>query len=79
MKEIARWLAPCEFLSPDGRILLQRRVERVTQAYKMPEKLPTFLTDFKKENFGWLDGKLVCIDYSITIPNPSMRLKKVNW
>lgn len=79
VKKIAVWLAPCEHLSPDGRILIQKRVEKVTAAYKMPDKVPSFLTDLKKENFGWLDGKLVCIDYSTTIPNPSMILKKAHW
>ena len=78
-KPVAQWLAPCEYLSPDGRILFQKRVEPCTRAFKLPERMPTFLTDLKRENFGWLDGKLVCIDYSTTIPNPNIRLKKADW
>jgi hypothetical protein len=45
----------------------------------MPERMPSFLTDFKRENFGILRGKLVCIDYAMPIPSYNSRLKKVNW
>lgn len=79
VKEIARWLAPCEFLSPDGRLSLMRRADPVPSKFKLPDKLPTFLTDLKRSNFGLLDGRLVCVDYAFTIPNPSMRLRKANW
>jgi hypothetical protein len=78
-KKIADWLAPCEFLSPDGRILLQRKVDPVPDSYKLPEKLPSFLTDHKRANFGILDGRLVCVDYATTIPNLSVRPKKAWW
>lgn len=77
-KEIARWLAPCEYLSPDGRILLQRRAHPVGD-YKLPDKLPSFLTDLKAENFGILDGRLVCVDYAFTVLTASMRLRKADW
>lgn len=76
---IAKWLAPCKYLSPDARILLQRRAEPLPKGYTMPEKLPTFLTDLKRENFGLLDGKFVCVDYAMNIPNPSVKLKKAEW
>lgn len=46
---------------------------------KMPETIPTFLTDLKRENFGLIDGRIVCVDYAMTIPNPSTRLKQVFW
>lgn len=75
----AEWLAPCRYLSPDGRILLQDRADPVPGDYEMPERMPSFLTDFKRENFGILKGKLVCIDYAMPIPSYSSRLKKVNW
>lgn len=77
---VARWLAPCEFLSPDGRILLQRRVDPLPRVgAALPDALPAFLTDVKRDNFGILDGRLVCFDYAATIPNPSTRLRKVDW
>lgn len=77
--KVMRWLAPCEYLSPDGRILLQRRTQPLRDNDKLPDKIPAFLTDIKRENFGWLGGKMVCHDYAMTIPNPSVRLRKAHW
>lgn len=76
-KRVSKWLAPCHELSPDGRFLIQSRADRIPLNFKFPKKLPTFLTDFKKSNFGLLKGKLVCIDYALTITNPKIKLKKV--
>lgn len=78
-KPVADWLAPCGNMSPDGRILLQKRVDPIPLDYVMPDKLPKFLTDLKRSNFGLLNGRLVCVDYSRVIPSPSLRLRKVNW
>lgn len=78
-KKVADWLAPIEFLSPDARILLMRRVDPLKQSDTLPDKIPSFLSDVKRDNFGWLDGRLVCVDYAWTVPNPSVRLKKVEW
>lgn len=78
-KPVSKWLAPCEFVSPDGRILLQKKCDKLPQTIKLPEKLPAFLTDIKRSNFGLLNGHLVCVDYSLTIPSPSTRLRKVDW
>ena len=77
-KAVSKWLAPCKYLSPDGRILLQHRVEPLTRSL-LPDRLPAFLTDLKPENFGWLNGRVVCVDYVFTIPNPSLRLRKTDW
>jgi len=76
---VSKWLAPSEYLSPDCRLLLQQRCDPVPSDYKLPEKMPSFLTDFKRENFGILKGKLVCLDYAMTIPKPDTRLKKASW
>lgn len=77
--KVADWLAPCDYLSPDGRVMLQRRCEQLPASYQLPDVLPAFLTDHKRENFGLLNGKLVCVDYATTIPNPSVKLRKVHW
>jgi hypothetical protein len=77
--QIAQWLAPCGNMSPDGRLLLQKRVDPVPLNYELPEKMPAFLCDFKPSNYGLLDGRLVCVDYAMIIPNPSLRLAKVKW
>ena len=76
---VAKWLAPCEYLSSDARILLQRRCRPLHDSDVLPDKIPAFLTDVKRSNFGWLDGRLVCMDYAMMIPNPSKRLKRVIW
>ena len=78
-KKVADWLAPCEYLSPDGRILLQRRARPLNDDDVLPDQVPVFLTDVKLDNFGMLDGRLVCVDYARTIPNPSLRTRKVAW
>lgn len=75
---VAKWLAPCEFLSPDGRILLQRRIEPIRTS-ELPDKLPGFLTDIKPCNFGYHNGRIVCCDYAMTNPNANKRMKKVDW
>lgn len=78
-KKVADWLAPCFLLSPDGRILLQHRVDRMAVAGELPEMIPGFLSDLKPQNFGWLGGRFVCVDYSFTLPNPRTALRKVKW
>ena len=78
-KRVSDWLAPCEYMSPDGRILLQKKVRIAQLTDDLPEKLPAFLTDIKPENFGHLNGNLVCIDYAFTIDNPKINLRKVDW
>lgn len=80
-KAVADWLAPCVYLSPDGRIMCQRRVTPLTEQQKkeLPEKIPSFLTDLKYGNFGMLDGRLVCVDYASVISNPSVKLRKADW
>ncbi len=78
-ESIGKWLAPCEFLSPDGRILLQKRCDPLPLNFEFPEMMPSFLCDFKRGNYGLLDGNLVCVDYAMYCVKPSKRLKRVNW
>lgn len=78
-KKVSDWLAPCEYISPDGRVLLQRKAIPIVDRSVLPSELPGFLSDLKPENFGLMDGRLVCLDYAMTIPNPLVRLKKVSW
>jgi hypothetical protein len=76
---VAKWLAPCTFLSPNGRLMLQRRVDPLPPSYDLPDKLPKFLTDHKQSNFGLLDGRLVCVDYATTIVDASTKLRKAHF
>jgi len=59
----ARWFAPVENISPCGRILIQRRTKGFPTDRHLPEKIPTFFTDTKPENWGLLKGRPVCHDY----------------
>lgn len=78
-EKVARWLAPCEYLSPDGRISLQRRADPLGAGTTLPDRLPAFLTDIKRGNFGLLGGNIVCVDYAMVLQNPSVRKRKVVW
>ena len=77
-KRVARWLAPCVDISPCGMVLLQKRTRPLEQS-ELPDKLPHFLTDTKIENFGMLDGKVVCHDYALLISGISHRQRKARW
>lgn len=76
---IAQHLAPCKWLSPDGRILLQSRAAPLAHNAPMPTHMPHFLGDFKRCNFGTLDSRLVCVDYAIYDVRPRTSLVKVTW
>ncbi len=62
-KFLADFLAPCELITQDGRILIQRRVTfKSKELY--PDRIPAMLTDIKTDNFGWIKNKFVCCDYA---------------
>jgi hypothetical protein len=79
VEKVRAWLAPCEYLSPDGRILLQRKVSILQDTDDLPSTVPEFLTDLKPENFGIYQGRIVCADYASTITNASLRRKRAEW
>lgn len=59
--KIAKWLAPCLSISPNGAVLIQRRAEPLKT---LPKRLPRFLIDdIKPENFGLINGHVVKLDY----------------
>lgn len=71
--KVAKWLAPVKLISPRGLVLIQRRT-RPLQCD--PLKLPAFLTDRKRANYGVLDGRIVAHDYGWIIEKPDMRMTK---
>lgn len=76
-----KWFAPCKAISPCGLYLIQSRVEPLRKA-DLPAKMPAFLSDLKRENFGMLGKRLVCSDYGLVIyaiRSASKRLVKANW
>ena len=44
--DVLKWLAPCDRISADGRILIMRRTK---PAKNFPAKIPAFFTDTKKD------------------------------
>ena len=60
-------------------VLSECPIEAVGKTF-LPDKIPSFLTDVKRANFGYYEGRVVCVDYAMTIPNPSTRMKEVkDW
>jgi hypothetical protein len=61
-----KWLAPCRFISPCGIVLLMDRTEPLRPG-DIPARIPEWLSDLKRENYGILDGKFVCHDYGTNL------------
>ena len=77
--EVAKWLAPCKLISPSGSILVQKRTR---PAKNFPEKMPSWMTDFKRTNFGMLGSQFVAHDYGGSLAlsrGVTTRMKKVEW
>lgn len=81
-KDVAKWFAPCKYLSCCGRILVQKRANK-KDIKSYPKEIPAFLWDVKYDNYGFIGNQLVCVDYAIhgLIENGmnSKRMKKANW
>lgn len=81
-KWFAKFLAPCQLISATGQVLVQSKVvHKETKRY--PKQIPSMFTDVKYENFGWINNKLVCCDYSFIpfyiIKVGNSRFKKAKW
>lgn len=74
-----KWFAPCVHISPTGMVLVMQRTQRPA---KFPDKMPAFLSDFKRDNYGTYKGHVVCHDYGTNLlmqNGLSQRMKKVKW
>lgn len=81
-----QYLAPCHMISPCGIALVQTRVDPLPpaeDAQLQGLRLPAFLTDFKRENYGMIDGRVVAADYgsNLTINHGAFaaRMRRVKW
>lgn len=87
----SRWFAACKWISPNGTLLVMERT-RPPGMGDYPEKMPVFLCDFKRANFGLSQlpdvktGKptntFVCHDYGTNLlfeNGMSKRLRAANW
>lgn len=79
--KLQKWFAPCHELSRCGRIMLQRKCKTGIPFDQFPKKIPDFFVDRKYQNWGMLDGKMVCFDYAGTILSNLGNFKMVdaNW
>lgn len=78
---IAKWFAPCLKISPNGMYLIQKKVTPA-EANKYPKEIPYFFKDLKMDNYGLLNGKIVCCDYGTFLREDhfdTKRMKKVKW
>ena len=78
---MAKWFAPCRWISPNGSILVMDRTRAAGDA-QYPEKMPAFLCDFKRRNYGMLGEALVCHDYGTNMlfeHGMTKRTIKANW
>lgn len=76
--KLAKWLAPCHHISANGVWLIQQKVEPITKD-RLPKKVPAFLGDLHLKNWGWLDGRPVCVDYAILNTQYDGKLVKADW
>ena len=80
---IGKWFAPCAGISACGMFLLQKRAE-MRPRNEYPKEMPSFFGDTKYSNFGWIDGRFVCVDYTSYFSTSmshrwSGRMKKAHW
>ena len=77
---IRDWFAPVYSISPNGRVLIMRRCEPAKRK-DFPDLVPAFLNDRKHQNFGMIDGRLVCLNYGsgAVTENLNKRQVKARW
>lgn len=78
---MAKWYAPCVDISPNGIVLIQKRVQMIPRE-QYPKEIPAFFTDTKYQNFGMLGKQFVCFDYGTMniIRNCfTKRMQKADW
>jgi len=76
---LARWFAPCRWISNCGLVLVMAKTQ---PALKFPDRMPAFLCDFKRTNYGMHDGRLVCHDYGTHLMfehGMTKRMVKADW
>ena len=75
----AKHFAPCVYISPCGTVLIQKKTDK---AKKYPDRLPVFLTDTKRANYGVYKGHFCCHDYGFTnlmTTGLTKRTRKIDW
>lgn len=71
-----KWFAPCLEISGCGKYLRMSKTEPL-RPHEAPTVIPSFVTDLKIDNIGWLDGRVVFHDYGIHLfIEDAIKLKK---
>jgi len=79
---VKEWFAPVLWMSPNGKILIQERTKDYASTNKeYPDQLPSFFTNIKYSNFGWLNNRFVCHDYGAInrFIKYDKKFRKANW
>lgn len=74
-----KWFAPCLYISSNGNILIQAKTKPIT---RYPDKIPVYLEDTKKQNYGIYKNHVCCHDYgtnTLQTHGMSKRMKKAKW
>lgn len=78
-----KWFAPCAWISDMGSVLIQKRVRPMGEK-EYPIRMPEWLADFKPNNYGWYNGRIVCCDYGTNqliragLAGPT-KMQKIEW
>jgi hypothetical protein len=60
----AKWFAPCLEIDAFGTALIQARTVPMTdEQWASLKRVPNFMADLKRDNWGMLGGRPVCHDY----------------
>lgn len=79
--DFATWFAPVVEISPAGLLLVMKRCTPAT-IESLPDKVPAFFTDLKAENWGFYEGRPVCLDYGLHLlleNGLTKRMRKARW
>lgn len=79
--QFEKWFAPCHHISPSGSVLVMARTTPAVPA-KYPKRMPVFLSDFKRSNYGLYKGRIVCHDYGTNLLmdwGKTTRLRAAHW
>jgi hypothetical protein len=80
--KFSRWFAPCYAISPVGVWMVQHRTTPLDHIDQLPKRIPAFFTDLKPNNWGLIDGRVVCHDYSNHLmleEGMTKKLKQARW
>lgn len=63
-EKAAEYFAEPVWIGSYGSVMLMKKTQPINDS-QLPKLLPDWISDRKRENFGWLDGKVVCHDYGV--------------